>query len=100
MDIDRVDPKVGTRKLSLGLKRSMIHEMKRRFLTTYEASRKFKLSMGYLRLLIGKGILKAESVKVTSKRVIWLIDEASLKAFLKTPRTPGPKPKSKPKKRS
>ena len=66
--------------------------MKRQFLSTYEAGRKFDLSQSYLRHLISKGTLKAESIKVTDKRIIWLINEPSLKAFLKTPRTPGPKP--------
>ena len=65
----------------------------RGFLSTYEAGRKFNLSQSYLRHLITKDTLKAESVKITSKRIIWLISEVSLKAFLKTPRSPGPKPK-------
>lgn len=66
--------------------------MKRKLLSTYEAGRKCDLSQSYLRHLIAKGSVKAEAVKVTEKRIIWLIHEASLKAFLKTPRTPGPKP--------
>ena len=69
--------------------------MKRTFLSTYEAGRKFDLSQSYFRHLIAKGTLKAEAVKVSGKRIIWLIDEASLKAFLKTPRKRGPKPKKR-----
>ena len=64
----------------------------RGFLSTYEAGRKYNLSQSYLRHLIAKDTLKAEGVRVSRERIIWLIDEASLKAFLKTPRTPGPKP--------
>ena len=67
--------------------------MKRTFLSTYEAARKYKLSSGYLRHLIGQGTIKADSIKVTPSRVVWLIREESLKAFLKTPRKPGPKSK-------
>lgn len=70
-----------------------MESMRRKLLSTYEAGRKFKLSMSYLRHLIAKGVLKADPVKVTAKRVIWLIEPSSLKAFLKTPRTPGPRPK-------
>ena len=81
------------KSLSRGLGKDNMGGMKRKFLSTYEAGRKFDLSPSYLRHLINKGTLKAESVKVTDKRIIWLIDEASLKAFLKLPRTPGPKPK-------
>lgn len=69
--------------------------MKRKLLSTFEAGQKFKLSMSYLRHLIAKGSLKAEPVKVTSKRIIWLIEESSLTTFIKTPRIPGPKPKKK-----
>lgn len=66
--------------------------MKRKLLTVYEAKEKHGISTGYLRVLLGKGSVKGELAKVTHKREIWLVDEASLKAFLKTPRTPGPKP--------
>ena len=69
--------------------------MKRKFLTVYEAEQRYELSQSYLRHLLAKGVLKAEKVKVTADRHIWLIDKTSLKAFLKTPRTPGPKPKRK-----
>lgn len=56
-------------------------------LTTVEASQRYGLSSGYLRYLMGRGLLKGRR-----SGVIWLIDEASLKRFLKTERKPGPKP--------
>jgi hypothetical protein len=61
-------------------------------LTTYEASQKYGLSQGYLRLLLGKRILKARRIQITKRIAIWLIDQRSLKSFLKRPRRkPGPK---------
>jgi len=69
--------------------------MKRKFLSTFEAGRKYDLSMSYLRLLVSNGVLKAEPLKVTQKRVVWLIRESSLKAFLSKKRKPGPKPKKR-----
>ena len=63
--------------------------MKRTSLSTYEAAKKYGLSASYLRLLADKGVLKAEAVKVTRKRIIWLIQESSLKAFLRTERKLG-----------
>ena len=62
-------------------------------LTTYEASKKYGLSTGYLRYLLGRKSIKGRQAKITSKGNIWLIEEPSLKAFLKTERRPGPKPK-------
>lgn len=69
--------------------------MKRKFLSTYEASRDHHLSISYIRHLVAKKMVKAEAMKVTAKRIIWLIDKASLQSFLSTPRTPGPKPKKR-----
>lgn len=61
-------------------------------LTTYEASQKYGLSQGYLRLLLGKKVLKARQIRITRKVAIWLINEDSLKKFLRRPRIkPGPK---------
>ena len=67
----------------------------RGFLSTYEAGRKYNLSQGYLRHLIAKGALKAESVKVSDKHKIWLIDEASLRRFTKKKRPLGRPKKSR-----
>ncbi len=61
-------------------------------LTTYEASQKYGLSQGYLRLLLGKKVLRARQIHITKRVAIWLIKEDSLKKFLKRPRRkPGPK---------
>jgi len=57
-------------------------------LTTVEAGQRYGFSTGYLRYLMGKGILKGRR-----SGVIWLIEEESLKRFIKTVRKPGPKPK-------
>lgn len=62
-------------------------------ITTYEASKKYGLSQSYLRLLLGRKAFKARQIQTTKKFFIWLIDEDSLKTFLKTPRKPGPKKK-------
>ncbi|OGW83211.1 MAG: hypothetical protein A2Z83_06345 [Omnitrophica bacterium GWA2_52_8] len=67
--------------------------MKRDFLTVYEASKKHGLSQGYLRLLLGKGVIKGNQIPITPSRMLWLIDKASLKRFLSQERSPGPKPK-------
>jgi len=64
-------------------------------LSTYEASKKYNLSTGYLRLLLGKKSLKGRQIQTTAKTFVWLIDEASLKKFLKKDRRPGPKIKKK-----
>ena len=65
------------------------------FITTYEASQKYNLSTGYLRVLLGKKVLKGRQAATAAKRHVWLIDEASLKKFIKKERVPGPKPKKK-----
>jgi len=64
-------------------------------ITTYEASQKYKLSTGYLRTLLGKKVIKGRHAPFTSRRSVWLLDEISLKQFLKKERRPGPKPKKK-----
>jgi len=61
-------------------------------LSTWEASQKYKLSSSYLRKLLAKKALKGKEVPISAKRKIWLINEASLKKFLRTVRKPGPKP--------
>lgn len=67
--------------------------MKRDLLTVYEAKKESGLSTGYLRLLLGRGVLKGSQAEVTVGRKIWLITRASLKSFLATKRKPGPKSK-------
>ncbi len=56
-------------------------------LTTVEASQRHGLSSGYLRYLMRRGVLRGRR-----SGVVWLIDEASLKRFLRTERKRGPKP--------
>ena len=68
--------------VEIGALKRYYKRMKRTSLSTYEAAKKYGLSASYLRLLADKGVLKAEAVKVTRKRIIWLIQESSLKAFL------------------
>lgn len=69
--------------------------MKRELLTTFEASRKYGFSTGYLRVLMDKGVLNGYQAKISSKNAIWLIDEKSLKLYLSKERKPGPKPRKK-----
>lgn len=64
-------------------------------ISTYEASMKFNLSTGYLRLLLGKKSIKGRQIQTTTKTFVWLINESSLKKFLKKDRRPGPKIKKK-----
>jgi len=59
-------------------------------LTTVEASQRYGFSSGYLRNLMRRGLLKGRR-----SGVIWLVDETSLKQFLRTERKRGPKPKTK-----
>ena len=63
-------------------------------ITTFEASEKYGISKGYLRLLLGKGQIKGRQAGINAARAIWLIDEKSLKQFLKKERRPGPKKKN------
>jgi len=63
-------------------------------LTTYEASKKYKLSTGYLRLLLGEGRIKGRQARIKENTSVWLLDETSLKAFLGTERKPGRPKKS------
>jgi len=62
-------------------------------LTTYEASRKYDLSTRYIRYLLAKKSVKGRQAKISSKNLVWLVDESSLKSFLATERKPGPKTK-------
>lgn len=66
--------------------------MKSTLLTTHEASCKHGFSMGHLRRLMDKGLIKGRYAKLNPKRGIWLIDEASLKKYLSQDRKTGPKP--------
>jgi hypothetical protein len=58
-------------------------------LTTYEAYQKYGLSQSYLRLLLGRKVIKARRIQTAKQKYVWLINEKSLKKFLKQPRKPG-----------
>lgn len=64
-------------------------------LTTWEVAEKYRLSPSYIRLLLSKKAIKGRQAPLHAKRYIWLIDEDSVKKFLKTKRTPGPRPHKK-----
>ena len=61
-------------------------------ITTWEAHKKYKLSTGYLRSLLAAKKITGRKAPITSRRYVWLVDEPTLKKFLKTERKPGPKP--------
>ena len=64
------------------------------FLSTYDASLKYKISARQLRhLLFEKKAIQGEAISVSKEKVLWLIKEPSLKAYLKHRPKPGPKPK-------
>jgi len=62
-------------------------------LTTYEASKKYGFTTRYLRHLLEVNAIKGRQAKMTTLKVIWLIEENSLKRYLKKERKPGPKRK-------
>ena len=59
-------------------------------LSVSEASGKFGLSVGHIRALLIEG-----TVSGSKFATVWMVNEASLKAYLATERKPGPKPKKK-----
>ena len=61
------------------------------FITTYEASIKHGLSTSHLRRLLANGIIQGRQASITSKSLVWLVEEKSLRRYLKKDRTPGPK---------
>jgi len=61
-------------------------------ITTWEAHKKYGFSTGYLRTLLGKKILKGREAPITSRRKVWLLEEDSLKKYLKKDRKRGRKP--------
>ena len=52
-------------------------------LTTLEASEKYQLSARYVRVLLAEERIKGRQAKISKSRFIWLIDEPSLKKYLK-----------------
>lgn len=65
------------------------------YITAYEASKRAGLAVGYVRQLLMKGKLKGRRAKINDWKAIWLVEPASLKQFIASPRKPGPKPKKK-----
>jgi len=61
-------------------------------ITTWEAHKKYGFSTSYLRALLAKKALKGRQAPITSRRTVWLLDEESLKKFLKKDRKRGRKP--------
>ena len=62
-------------------------------LTTYETSQKYNISTSHLRRLLAAETIKGRQAAITPKRIVWLVDERSLKSYLKKDRKPGPKAK-------
>lgn len=64
-------------------------------ITTWEASEIYNLSTSHLRLLLSKDKIKGRQARVTPNRSVWLIEESSLKKYIKSKPKPGPKPRKK-----
>lgn len=62
-------------------------------LTTFETSQKYNVSTSHLRRLLASKTIKGRQAAITPKRVVWLVDELSIKSYLKKDRKPGPKKK-------
>ncbi len=60
-------------------------------ITTWEAHKKYGFSTAHLRRLLAQGVLKGREAPITSRRKVWLLDEDSLKKYLKTERKRGRK---------
>jgi excisionase family DNA binding protein len=61
--------------------------MTERYITTKEAAQLAGVTDGYIRLLLGKGILKGKRFGRD-----WLVSRKSVEHFAQTERKPGPKP--------
>ena len=64
-------------------------------ITTYEASKRSGLTVGYIRQLLAKGKLKGRLAPINKSKSVWLVDPESFKKYLSLPRQRGPKPKKK-----
>jgi len=62
-------------------------------LTTLEASEKYGISTRHLRYLLDKGHIKGRSARISTRSVVWLIDEKSLKKYPYGKVKPGRKPR-------
>lgn len=59
--------------------------------TTYEASEKSGLSTSHLRRLLAKNIIKGRLARITTKSMVWLVNDKSLQKYIGSLRRPGPK---------
>ncbi len=67
-----------------------------KFLTTYEASLKYHISTRHLRHLIqDKKLIKAAMIRTSKSKQIFLIDEGSLRKYMRNRPKPGRKPSRK-----
>ncbi len=64
-------------------------------ITTWEAAQRYPISLSHLRLLLRTGKVKGREANITGTKIIWLLEESSLKHYLKKERRPGPKSKRK-----
>mgnify|MGYP001952927814 CR=1 FL=1 len=64
-------------------------------LTTLEVAEKYGISIGYVRLLARTKKIKGREARISKSRSIWLVEEQSVKAYLKKDRKRGPKPKKR-----
>jgi hypothetical protein len=67
----------------------------RNFLSPYEASQKYPLSVSHIRRLLRQCKLDGWQVEVNSRSTIWLVTIASLKKYTSQEHKPGRKPLSK-----
>jgi hypothetical protein len=64
-------------------------------LTAYEVSQKYGLSIQHVRLLMRKKVLSGRGAQLNKTRIVWLIDEDSVKRYKATKPRPGRKPAQK-----
>ncbi len=58
-------------------------------LTTYEAAQKLHCTTGYMRRLMSEGRINGRLARISSSREMYLIDAASLRAYMKNRPAPG-----------
>ena len=58
-------------------------------LTTYEAAKKLGCTTGYMRRLMNEGRIKGRLAEISSTRQMYLVDAASLRAYMKNRPAPG-----------
>ncbi len=63
--------------------------MKKIVLTTYEAATKLGCTTGYMRRLMQEGRIKGRLASISKSRKMYLVDAASLQAYIKQRPAPG-----------